>query len=114
MKEARYLVVGGSSGIGLEIAMQLRRGGGKVTVVSRSRGELPEASGVIHVLLDAVAGEIPADTLPDGLEGLVYCPGTINLRPFRQLKKEDFIEDFRKKSGYPRDSSTRNSGSWQC
>ena len=64
--------------------------------------------------LDAVAGEIPADTLPDGLEGLVYCPGTINLRPFRQLKEEDFIEDFRKGSGYPRDSSTRNSRSWQC
>jgi len=83
MKEARYLVVGGSSGIGLEIAMQLRRGGGKVTVVSRSRGGLPEASGVLHVLLDAVAGEIPADTLcPMGWKVLSTARGPSTCVPF--------------------------------
>jgi hypothetical protein len=92
MKEARYLVVGGSSGMWLGIAMQLRRGGGKLTVVSKSRGELPEASGVLHILLDAVAGEIPADTLPVGLEGRVYCPGTTNLHPLRQLKKRILLK----------------------
>jgi len=28
------------------------------------------------------------------IDGLVYFPGTINLRPFRSLKTENFIEDF--------------------
>jgi NAD(P)-dependent dehydrogenase (short-subunit alcohol dehydrogenase family) len=30
----------------------------------------------------------------DRLDGLVYCPGTINLKPFHRLKAEDFLEDF--------------------
>ncbi|MDZ7358758.1 MAG: SDR family oxidoreductase, partial [candidate division KSB1 bacterium] len=32
---------------------------------------------------------------PELLDGVVYCPGTINLRPFRQLKEEDFLTDFK-------------------
>jgi NAD(P)-dependent dehydrogenase (short-subunit alcohol dehydrogenase family) len=32
--------------------------------------------------------------LPEKIDGLVYCPGTINLRPFRSLKPEDFQHDF--------------------
>lgn len=95
MKEGRYLVLGGSSGIGLAIALQLRRKGGEVTVVSRSRGSLPEGGGLRHIPLDVLREEMPAAALPDGLEGFAYCPGTINLRPFRQLKEEDFLEDFR-------------------
>lgn len=32
--------------------------------------------------------------LPDVLHGLVYTPGTINLKPFTALKPEDFLADF--------------------
>ena len=32
--------------------------------------------------------------LPEKLDGFVYCPGTINLKPFRSLKQEDFEYDF--------------------
>ena len=28
------------------------------------------------------------------LDGFVYCPGTINLKPFRGLKQDDFEFDF--------------------
>ena len=31
--------------------------------------------------------------LPDQIDGFVYCPGTINLRPFRSLKLETFRSD---------------------
>lgn len=32
--------------------------------------------------------------LPDRLDGIVYCPGTINLKPFHRLSAEDFLNDF--------------------
>jgi len=32
--------------------------------------------------------------IPEVLDGLVYCPGTINLKPFHQLTEEDFLADF--------------------
>ena len=32
--------------------------------------------------------------LPEKLDGFVYCPGTINLKPFRSLKQDDFKLDF--------------------
>jgi NAD(P)-dependent dehydrogenase (short-subunit alcohol dehydrogenase family) len=34
------------------------------------------------------------DFVPDTLDGLVYCPGSINLRPFVRIKPEQFIEDY--------------------
>ncbi|MEM9025142.1 MAG: SDR family oxidoreductase, partial [Bacteroidota bacterium] len=38
------------------------------------------------------------DPLPDldvPLSGLVYCPGSINLKPFRGLSEEAFLEDWK-------------------
>ena len=34
------------------------------------------------------------ETLPETLQGLVYCPGTIVLKPFQRLTADDFKEDF--------------------
>jgi len=31
--------------------------------------------------------------LPEVIDGLVYCPGSINLKPFSMLKPEAFLED---------------------
>lgn len=33
--------------------------------------------------------------LPEKLDGLVYCPGAINLKPFARTKAEDFINDYK-------------------
>ena len=32
--------------------------------------------------------------LPDQLDGIAYCPGSINLKPFARIKPEDFQADF--------------------
>ena len=39
--------------------------------------------------------EIKLNGFPDIIDGLVYCPGTINLKPFRRLIEADFLHDFR-------------------
>jgi NAD(P)-dependent dehydrogenase (short-subunit alcohol dehydrogenase family) len=32
--------------------------------------------------------------LPENIDGLVYCPGAVNLKPFARIKPEDFISDY--------------------
>ncbi|GAB4243313.1 MAG: SDR family oxidoreductase [Ekhidna sp.] len=88
-----YVIVGGSSGIGFELTRQLSEQGDKVTVLSRSGGNLDTLSDVSHISYDVTSDEDPkieADTI----DGFAYCPGTINLKPFHGLKPEDFQEDF--------------------
>jgi len=36
----------------------------------------------------------PLPVIDQTIDGLVYCPGSINLKPFRSLKADDFIQDF--------------------
>ena len=37
---------------------------------------------------------IAFDFLPETLNGVIYCPGSINLRPFERIKPADFISDY--------------------
>ena len=39
--------------------------------------------------------DFETDWLPDHIDGFVYLPGTINLRPFKGLKPSVFLEDFK-------------------
>ncbi len=86
------LVVGASSGIGFETAKALLAEG--ATVYSASRRP-PAGLDTIHVPLDV--REFPVDFsahLPGTLHGLVYCPGSITLKPFGRLTEQDFLNDF--------------------
>jgi NAD(P)-dependent dehydrogenase (short-subunit alcohol dehydrogenase family) len=42
---------------------------------------------------DVQSDELPLEQLPATIDGFVYCPGSINLRPFRGLKMENFEQD---------------------
>jgi NAD(P)-dependent dehydrogenase (short-subunit alcohol dehydrogenase family) len=44
--------------------------------------------------MDVTEETLNFDFLPDFLDGIVYLPGTINLKPFRSLKEQDYIYDF--------------------
>jgi len=94
METKTYFVVGGSAGIGGEITRQLSAQGQRVLVGSRNVDKLEGFSGVTHIKLDATAEAWPTEALPDRLDGMVYCPGSIRLRPFRALKPEDFLADY--------------------
>lgn len=86
------LVVGGSSGIGFEIVKQLHEEH-NIYVANRTNESI---SNFKHqfIKIDITEETIDSSLLPESLDGLVYCPGTINLRPFRGLKPETFISDF--------------------
>ena len=86
-----YLVIGGSSGIGKEITELLSK---ENIVFSTSRNELNESNeNIRHIKYDVLEDELDPGLLPNQIDGFVYCPGTINLRPFRSLKLETFRSD---------------------
>jgi 3-oxoacyl-[acyl-carrier protein] reductase len=89
------LIVGASSGIGLATAQQLAAAGATLFTASRSLPAELAALGTTHITYDATQPVGTAfDTLPDVLHGLVYCPGSIKLRPFERVPVEDFRSDF--------------------
>jgi len=89
--EKAILVIGGSSGIGLALSERLVKVGYKVyTAARRPTG----ADGAVHFVFDAVNDALPLTELPPQLDGLVYCPGTVNLKPFHRLTDQDFLDDF--------------------
>lgn len=90
-----FVVVGGSSGIGLEVCRRLTEKNLSVLVISRSADGLTDVGGLSHLPLDVTREAIDGEKLPEKIQGLVYCPGTIRLRPFNRLKEEDFETDWR-------------------
>lgn len=94
MGSASFVVVGGSSGIGLEVTRRLAAKKFSVMMISRSADSLADLSGVNHLTVDVTRDEIDAGSLPDRIQGLIYCPGSIRLRPFHRLKEDDFLADF--------------------
>ena len=90
------LIIGGSSGIGLEIVKKLNKEH-NIFVASRTNESLGGLN-YQYIKIDVTKEILDPSILPDTLDGLVYCPGSINLRPFRGLKPETFIEDFNLKS----------------
>ena len=85
------LLIGGSYGIGNELAKLLSQDC-NVFVASRTSEKLSGLK-VTHIPFDAAEDTLNPSQLPAVIDGFVYCPGSINLRPFRGLKLETFESD---------------------
>jgi NAD(P)-dependent dehydrogenase (short-subunit alcohol dehydrogenase family) len=89
-----YLIIGASTGIGKKLAEQLVESGHNILVTyfrnkPEANADLPD-----YHYLNVLEETISIDFLSDVLDGLVYCPGSINLRPFERIKPADFVADF--------------------
>ncbi|WP_394993896.1 SDR family NAD(P)-dependent oxidoreductase [Emticicia sp.] len=90
-KNKNFLIIGASSGIGFSLAQNLIEAEANVFSASRTQPDLPSK----FLMWDAQNSDNQVfNELPAVLHGLVYCPGTINLKPFHRLTNEDFIKDF--------------------
>ena len=83
------VIIGGSKGIGKAIS-QKELNLNKVINISRTSPEFE------HVNLTHFTCDILKEELPDlnKVDVLIYCPGSINLKPFTRLKTEDFKTDY--------------------
>jgi NAD(P)-dependent dehydrogenase (short-subunit alcohol dehydrogenase family) len=95
MEKKSFVVVGGTSGIGLAIVHRLADMDHSVMVISRSTDGWVEPPGVTHAAVDITKSPLDDIALPEKIQGLVYCPGSIRLRPFHRLKEADFLADMR-------------------
>ena len=88
IKEKNILIIGGSSGIGLALA-EILSPLNSVYIASRSSENLINIKAT-HIPYDATTQNLEISSLPDTIDGFVYCPGSINLRPFKGLSSEAF------------------------
>jgi 3-oxoacyl-[acyl-carrier protein] reductase len=86
---ANYLIVGSSSGIGASLSKHLLENGHHVIGMSRTN----KNSLATHFAFDVTSSD-PFPVIDGAIDGLVYCPGSIVLKPFRALKEHDFLHDF--------------------
>ncbi|TDH27948.1 SDR family oxidoreductase [Segetibacter sp. 3557_3] len=88
-----FLVIGGSSGIGKAIVQELDVEGHRV-YATFNKHESADSERVSYHQLNVSSDDFSLNFLPAELEGLVYCPGTINLKPFARIKPVDFVTDY--------------------
>lgn len=89
--QSNILLIGGTSGIGLSTVKLLRQQGTQITAACKNPSALA-AEGIIAQEFDALSpGTLE---LPDCLDGVVYFPGTITLKPFHRLTMQDFEKEW--------------------
>jgi NAD(P)-dependent dehydrogenase (short-subunit alcohol dehydrogenase family) len=87
-----YVVIGGSSGIGKEIVNSLKTEDATIYATYNSH-EMADETNVHYQQLNVLTDTFDDSELPEEIHGLVYCPGSINLKPFHRFKGQDFVDD---------------------
>lgn len=91
---SNYCIIGASSGIGKVTAQKLTETGHLVFSTYFNNSESMDLSVPNFHYLNILDENLNFDFLPEVLDGLVYSPGSINLRPFERIKATDFIADY--------------------
>ncbi|GAP68069.1 NAD(P)-dependent dehydrogenase, short-chain alcohol dehydrogenase family [Bacteroidales bacterium 6E] len=91
---ANYLIIGGSSGIGKALAEKLAKAGHRVFATWHTHEVNDTIGKIVYQRLDVLNDDMAVDWLPESIDGLAYCPGSINLKPFHRIKPEEFVHDF--------------------
>ena len=84
-----FLIIGGTKGIGKAIVEEVIEHN-KITCLSRNNTDFVHIN-YSHVKFDALSDDLPD---LDSIDCLIYCPGSINLKPISTLSLDDFRNDF--------------------
>lgn len=85
------LLIGGSHGIGKNIVEELRETH-HIMVASRTKEPLNHPN-ITYLPFDATTDQLDISKLPETIDGFVYCPGTINLKPLKMMSLDTFEAD---------------------
>ena len=88
------LIVGAGKGVGIRTA-ELLHNDYQLITISRSLTSELEGLNTKFYQLDVAKDNLDIlNDLPETIHGVVYCPGSINLKPFNRLTAQDFLNDF--------------------
>lgn len=85
----KVLVVGGSKGIGKSIVAKMNNSYELINISRTAPVDFLDS--IEHHTCDILKDELPEF---EHLDALVYCPGSINLKPVNRLSASDFQNDF--------------------
>lgn len=89
----KYLIIGASSGIGKCITTDLTTEG-HIVYATYNTNPIADTSNVKSIHLDVTSSQLDLTALPDMLDGVVYCPGSIQLKPFLRISRQELEADF--------------------
>ncbi|WP_268036204.1 SDR family NAD(P)-dependent oxidoreductase [Algoriphagus sp. PAP.12] len=88
-----YLIIGCSTGIGNAIFNRLGQHHHVIGTYYKNQPESTPTNSTIHYL-NVLEESSEFSFIPEKLDGLIYCPGSIQLKPFHRFKEDDFIKDY--------------------
>jgi NAD(P)-dependent dehydrogenase (short-subunit alcohol dehydrogenase family) len=90
-----FLIVGGSTGIGNHLARQVAVKHRVYATYNMHTTVNPENELLSFHYCNVTDEQSDFSFLPEKLHGIVYCPGSIHLKPFARIQPEEFINDYR-------------------
>ncbi|MAJ50323.1 MAG: oxidoreductase [Flammeovirgaceae bacterium] len=88
------LIIGGSSGIGASLIEKLTNNADYQVMATFNSGSIPSAENIKPFKFDVLSDTLDLSLLPEVIDGVVYCPGSINLLPFYRITPDAFQADF--------------------
>ena len=92
----KYLIFGATGSIGSSLAQHLKESNQDAHLISRNKEELKSISEklgfsytVANVLEDGFVDQIKSDTADFDISGLVYCIGSIDIKPLKRVTESD-------------------------
>jgi NAD(P)-dependent dehydrogenase (short-subunit alcohol dehydrogenase family) len=86
----KYLIVGANSRVGSSLLKLLKSEYHEVYTASRTT----VADSYGHTIMNVIKDDLDVNQLPESLDGLVYCPGSITLKPFHRISDQEFMDEF--------------------
>tara|TARA_B100002051_G_C16618205_1_gene576839 strand:+ start:144 stop:857 length:714 start_codon:yes stop_codon:yes gene_type:complete len=93
----KYLIFGATGAIGSNLARLLIEDKKNIHLIGRDREKLEKLSSdlncdhtIMNILSENIAEELKEDFQDTNISGIAYCIGSIDLKPLRITKKEDF------------------------
>lgn len=87
------VIIGCGQGIGFAAAKILSANNNVIGISKTKNSEVENLNIEFHQL-DILSGNLDEINFPDVIDGVVYAPGSINLKPFNRLSTDDFKTDF--------------------
>jgi NAD(P)-dependent dehydrogenase (short-subunit alcohol dehydrogenase family) len=89
-----FAVIGGSTGIGRSLIELLQVSSNVIATYNNTIDNSWINTNVRFIHHNVLEGNLNPQDFPTQLDGLAYCVGAINLKPFARATEQDFIKDY--------------------